>query len=153
MTRKLVIGIGNPDRGDDGAGRAVARRLSDRSRIGADIRETGGEATELLSFFDERDAVWLIDACQSGATPGTLSRFDLSEEHLPDTISDLSTHGFGLLQAIRLARIFDTLPKRYILYAIEGADFETGAGLSSMTMKALDNVVRAIEAEIENTGS
>ena len=49
MAERLVVGIGNPDRGDDAVGRLVARAL--RGRVPADVRvvEQDGEATALLA--------------------------------------------------------------------------------------------------------
>ena len=74
----VVIGIGNPDCGDDAAGRLVGRLLRGRLPHSIRIEETDGEATSLLARLEGKDWAYLIDACASGAAPGTLHRFDAS---------------------------------------------------------------------------
>ena len=72
MKRPIVIGLGNPDRGDDAAGRVVAQILKSRGARGYDVVEARGEATEILALFEGRENVTLIDACVSGAPAGAL---------------------------------------------------------------------------------
>src|SRR5690349_12163619 len=109
--RCIVLGIGNPDRGDDGAGRAVARQLWELSLQDVEVIEHRGEATALVAQMNGAASVFLIDACTSGAPPGTIRRFDVSAAPVPAEIAlGLSTHGFGLAAAIELARSLGQLP-------------------------------------------
>ena len=112
----VVIGIGNPDCGDDAAGRLVGRLLRGRLPHSIRIEETDGEATSLLARLEGKDWAYLIDACASGAAPGTLHRFDASRAPLPAARFGFSTHGMGLPDAIELARALGTLPPRCIVY-------------------------------------
>ena len=57
---------------------------------------------------------------------------------LPRGALGMSTHGFGLAEALELARALGQLPRRCIVYAIEGASFETGAPLSPEVAAAVD---------------
>jgi hydrogenase maturation protease len=129
-SRQLVIGIGNPDRGDDAAGRRVARLLRRMLRNEVEVAEHDGEATALLARLDCAAAAYLIDACASGAPAGTVHRFDAAAAPLPQAAFGLSTHGFGLSEAVELARSLGQLPRRCVVYAIEGQSFELGAPLS-----------------------
>jgi len=140
----LIIGLGNPDRGDDAAGRAVAARL--KARVPSDMRviESGGEATALLALFGEMDEVILVDAAMSGAAPGTVERFEAHEAPLPAARFGVSTHGFGLAEAIELARALGQLPRRCVVYAIEGRSFALGDPLSPNVETAVDAVVARI---------
>jgi hydrogenase maturation protease len=137
----LIIGIGNPDRGDDAAGRAAVASL--KARVPKDMRviESDGEATALLAWFSEADEVILIDAALSGAVPGTVGRFDAHEAPLPAARFGMSTHGFGLAEAIELARTLDQLPQRCVVYAIEGRSFAIGDRLSPDVEAAVEAVV------------
>jgi len=149
----LIIGIGNPDRGDDGAGRAAVARL--KTRLPKDIRvtESDGDATALLARFSEADDVILIDAAMSGAVPGTLGRFDAHEAPLPAARSGMSTHGFGLAEAIELARTLGQLPKRCVVYAIEGRSFAIGDRLSPDVEAGVEAAVaRILDTLSEKTG-
>ena len=149
----MVFGIGNPDRGDDAAGRAVARRL--RGVLPADVAiiEHDGEATALLAGFAGAAAVWLVDACLSGAAPGTIRRLDVHDGPLPRTLSGISTHGFGPAEAVELARALGRLPARCIVYAIEGASFAPGAPPSPDVAAAIAGVADRLRDEFTNTGT
>ena len=76
------------------------------------------------------DEVLIIDAARAGDAPGSYRTFDVGETGLPSDLADMSSHGFGIPQAIELARALDILPKRCRVYAIEGGAFEAGAPVS-----------------------
>jgi hydrogenase maturation protease len=146
--RVVVIGIGNPDRGDDGAGRHVAALLRGRLPDGVSILELDGEPTALLAALDGADIAILIDACVSGAPVGVVHRFDAQTGPLPESVSDVSTHGFGLAAAIELARALGQLPAMTIVYAIEGRQFAVGSSPSATVAAAASSVADRIRAEL-----
>jgi hydrogenase maturation protease len=146
--RRIVLGIGNPDRGDDAAGRAVARLLRSAPPDGFELVEQDGEATALLAQLDGAAAAFVVDACASGASPGTVRRFDVTTGPLPQAAFGLSTHGFGLAEAIELARALGQLPPCCVVYAIEGGCFEAGAPLSPPVAAAVVAVAERLRAEI-----
>jgi hydrogenase maturation protease len=146
----LVIGIGNPDRGDDAVGRLIARSL--RTRVPADVRvvEHDGEATALLAELRHARRVWLVDAAKSGAAPGTIHRVDCSLDCTLPTGS-VSSHGFGVAEAVALGRVLDLLPPRCVIYAIEATDFVPGTGLSPPVAAASAEVTRRILEELSHS--
>jgi hydrogenase maturation protease len=146
--RTLVLGVGNPDRGDDAAGRAVARALVGALPAGIEVAEVGGEATDLLMRFEGAAAAFLVDACASGAAAGTVHRFDVSQNPLPQSAFGVSTHGFGLNEAIELARALGQLPPRCVVYAIDAAGFATGAPLSPAVAAAVVEVASRLRTEL-----
>lgn len=148
MASVVVIGVGNPDRGDDGAGREVVRRLRETNAQSALIVETGGEATAILSSLEGASAAFLIDACVSGAPPGAVRRIDLANEALPQARYGLSSHGFGVAEALELAQALGQLPERCIIYAIEGESFEAGAALSVAANRGVAETVEALRREL-----
>ena len=92
--------------------------------------------------------MWLIDAAQSGATPGTIHRIDcaIADAIVPrDTVS---SHGFGVAEAIGLARALGTLPAHCIVYAIEAADFTAGARPTAAVMAAANVVATRVLADM-----
>jgi hydrogenase maturation protease len=149
--RSLVIGVGNPDRGDDGAGRAAARWLLNHPPAGVDIIEHDGEVSSLLASLDGAATTYLIDACTSGAAAGTVQRFDAGAAPLPQDAFSLSTHGLSLAEAIELARTLGRLPDRCIVYAIEGDTFEPGASLSPPVKAAIADVGERVRQELSRT--
>lgn len=146
----LIVGIGNPDRGDDAAGRAAVAKLRALRPRGLRVVESDGEATALLARFAEAEEVILIDAAQSGAPPGTIGRFDVTKAPLPTARFGISTHGLGLAEAIELARTLGCLPRRCVVYAIEGRSFALGESLSPEVEAAVEAVIgRILDAVAE----
>jgi hydrogenase maturation protease len=146
--RCVLLGIGNPDRGDDAVGRVVARQLRGFSLTNIEVIEHDGEGAALLTQLDGAVAAFVVDASASGAPAGTIRRFDVSAAPLPCLAFGLSTHGFGLAMAIELARTLGQLPPRCIIYAIEGVSFETGAPLSAPVQAAVAEVAQRLLGEI-----
>lgn len=128
--RRLIIGIGNRDRGDDAIGPIVAERLRAYGLQDIEIVEESGEAARLLDCFVGADCVWLLDAAMSGAPVGTIQCFDVSNAPLPQRQTSVSTHGFGLAEAIELARALKRLPRQCIVYTVEIGSCEIGASLT-----------------------
>jgi hydrogenase maturation protease len=142
--RRLLIGVGNPDRGDDGAGRAVARRLCDRNDCVLEVRECSGEATSLMSAWTGFDDVVLVDACRGAGPPGRIHRFGPDEVERVATLQHSSTHSLGVAAAIGLARALGSLPRRLVIYAIEARDSCDGADLSPQVAHAVHEVVALV---------
>jgi len=142
--RPLVIGVGNPDRGDDGVGRVIAQRLGKLSLPDVDIDEASGEAAALLSLLQGREMVMIVDACQSNGAAGHVRQFDVSAAPLPSPVRAISSHGFGVPEAIELARTLGELPARTLVIAVEGQAFELGASLSPEVHDAVETAIDLI---------
>ncbi len=145
---RIVIGIGNPDRGDDAAGRAVARLLRGTLPEDIDLVEHDGETAGLLARLDGRAAAFLVDACVSGSPAGTVRRYDLAATLLPRAAFGVSSHGMGLAEAVELARTLGQLPPSCIVYAIEGETFALGAPLSPPVATAVADVAARLRVEL-----
>jgi hydrogenase maturation protease len=143
----LVIGIGNDYRNDDGAGLAVSRKLHSRGIPYIQVVEYAGNGLSLIEAWQNASHVFVIDAVSSGASPGTIYRFDAAVQPLPTSCMFHSTHALGLAESIELARALDQLPSHFIVYAIEGKDFSTGTGLSQKVESAVDEVVERLLIE------
>ena len=146
--RIVVIGVGNEDRGDDGAGPAVSRVLSNMRLGQVKVVSMSGEPGSLIDAWSDANVVFLIDACVSGSAPGTIQRFSAHEQPLPDHFDTISTHGFGIGSAIELARAVGTLPEFLIVYGIEASSFEHGAPLSTSVKGSVREVAAHITEEL-----
>lgn len=149
VPRILIIGVGNAWRGDDALGLVVAQRL--RALLPATVTslEASGDGTALLSLWRDADVVFLVDAVQSGVRPGTVQRFEVSTQPLSSQTFRTSTHAFGLAEAIELARALGQLPTACIVYGVEGAVWDVGAGLSAAVEASVPAVVRCIQDELQ----
>jgi hydrogenase maturation protease len=146
----LVAAIGNPDRGDDGVGPAVARALKLRAPAGVRVRECGGDVLELIDEWAGFPAAILIDASDPAGDPGRIRRLDLVSSMLPADFAQNSTHAFGLAETVELARALGQLPRRLVVYLVEGEKFEIGMSLSPRVAQAVDRVAQAILAELSD---
>jgi len=147
-----VIGVGNPDRGDDAAGLAVADRLASRRLAGVEVVESAGEAASLLAAWAGRERVVVVDATSGAGPPGSIHRFDAGRSPLPVSVRHASTHSFGLATAIELARALNQLPPRLVVYGIEGRAFEPGAPLSPEVHRAVDDLAARLLREVDGDG-
>jgi hydrogenase maturation protease len=138
--RRIIIGVGNPSRGDDGAGIEVARRVRTRGSY-----QVVGGSYELIDVWEGAEDVVVVDAARSGSVAGTVHRFDAHSEQLPGGILATSTHSIGVADAIEMARSLGRLPDRLVVYGIEVLDVTPGAGLTARVERAVDEVVREID--------
>lgn len=132
----LIIGCGCPDRGDDAAGRLVARR------IGA--IEHNGDALGLLECWAANDNVILVDATVTGAAPGTLHWWNAESLRTMRPLLRCSTHSLGPAEAIALAGALGRLPKRLRILGIEGAQFELGSPPSPAVLAAIGEAAQRL---------
>ena len=145
----LVVGVGNDYRSDDGAGLAVVRQIREAGPAGVTVREETGDIGEMSECWPDFDMVILVDAVQSGAPAGTILRFDAQQEPLPQVfVPHVSSHGFTVAEAIALAQTLGRMPRRLIVYGIEGSTFTDGVGLSPQVEEAIAEVAHRIIAEL-----
>ena len=152
MRHLLIVGLGNGSRGDDGAGLLAARELCRLSRGRFAVCEHEGDGLALLELWEAAAAVILIDAVQSGRPPGTIHRFDATSKRLPHAEWRHSTHAFGAVEAIELARALKRLPPRLIVYGIESRNFTPGSAVSAAVERAIPKVVRRVLSAATKSG-
>jgi hydrogenase maturation protease len=146
--RVLVVGLGNPDRGDDSIGVAVARRLQGRLPTDVAIVVRSGDMLSLIEDWASFDALVCVDAAAPMGAPGRIYRIDLATGELPQNVSPTSSHGLGLAEAIALARALKCAPQDIIVYAIEGRCFNGGAPVTPQVTAAAGDVADRIVAEV-----
>lgn len=135
---RIVIGVGNRDRGDDAAGVAVAEDLA-----GVTTHVVDAGALDLFELWSAHDTVVVVDAMRSGAEPGSIRLFDVTDTPLPEE-TFASTHSFGPAVGIELARALGRMPSRIEVIGIEAGDFTTGGELSPPVAIAVHEVARRL---------
>lgn len=145
----MVIGVGNEFRHDDAAGLEVVRGLRAlASAAGIAVREEEGETLALLEEWEGAEAVVLVDAIRSGVAPGTIHRVDATSQPIPAGLrGSTSTHAVGVGEAIELARALERLPRRVVVYGVEGRRFDAGRGLSEEVQAIIAPLADAVLAE------
>ena len=144
----LIIGVGNRDRGDDGVGAIAVDRLVAR---GIPAVEHSHDGAALIDRWEGCDRVILVDAMRSGAQPGTIRRFDASEERLPKGAFDVSSHLFGPVEAVETARALGRLPSNLIVFGIEGGSYGFGDTLSPAVLEAMRDLIDQVVAELTSS--
>ena len=135
-----VIGCGNVHRSDDAAGVLVAERLRE---LGVPAEVQPGSAFELVESWHKEDDVILIDAVVTGSPVGSVGVWDGRAPKVPSN-PQVSSHGFGVAEAINLARILQLLPHRLRVYGIEGKNFAIGEAVSPEVLGSVEQVARQI---------
>jgi len=148
MSGKLVIGIGNASRRDDGAGLFAAQAVRGQAPPGVEVRLNAADTAALLEAWDGAGLAVVIDAVSSGAEPGTVHRFESPDARLPALGRRGSTHALDLGEAIALGQALGRLPGRLIVYGIEGSDFGHGGTLSPEVRRGAERAARRILREI-----
>jgi len=144
-----VVGIGNPDCGDDSAGPEVIDLLKDLGAKGAITLKASGETAGLIEILSANPCVILIDAIAVAREPGAIHRFDATYDSLPaDLFTNYSTHSMGVHEAIEMARVLGELSNKVIVYGIEGLNFQPGDSMSPAVKTNLIELTNLVAKEI-----
>jgi hydrogenase maturation protease len=141
--RRVVIGVGNEYRRDDGFGPRVlaeldALRKHDSALSAVDMYVSDGEPARMLDLWTGAELAVVIDAVQAGDEPSG-QWLELALHHdtgLPDELA-VSSHGIGLGTTVALGKVLDRLPNRLVVLAVFGRDFGFGPDLSAPVASAV----------------
>ncbi len=148
----MVIGLGQPDRGDDAVGAAVAARVAPLAGPHVTVL-TREDPTALVQSWDGAQIAVLIDAIVSGGEPGavTVRHAGVDDAPLPtDAFAAAGrggSHAFGVAGAVELSRTLGTLPRHVAIVGVEAATFDHGP-MSSHVVAAIDDAVAIVIAEL-----
>jgi hydrogenase maturation protease len=143
--RTLVLGLGNPLRGDDAIGLRVAEEVR-RRELPVDVDVDSGGGLRVMERLVGYDRAVLVDAMISGGAPGTVRRLDAEALRTQHTSS---SHEVSLATALTLARRLGlSVPPQVPVVAVEIAPaLEFREELSPEVQAALPAAVRAVEDE------
>ena len=151
MSTIRILGIGSPSGGDQAGWLTVdalrATGVGDIDEVFIDKLDRPG--ANLISLLEHASRVILIDAMQSNGPIGRIQRFDQMD--WPDYRQGLSSHGFGVLDALSLARELGSLPARLDLYGIEIDSASPGEQAGGEIQAAARQLARRIAADLAAT--
>jgi hydrogenase maturation protease len=146
--RVVVIGVGNPLRGDDGIGPAVVEALRGRVPDDTVLAVSDGEPARLLDLWRGADTVVIVEALRTRpARPGALHTLTPAEA-AGGSRGAASTHGLGLGGCLALAAALGRLPPRVVVHAVEVAAVELGTRLSEEVRSALPELTDRAAASV-----
>jgi hydrogenase maturation protease len=102
---------------------------------------------DLLHCLEGQDAALVIDAALPAGRPGTIRSFCWPCPELAAGAS-WSSHGLGLVEALRMAKVLGRLPRAVKLFTVEARDTAPCAPLSDALTQRLDTIVLAIQNEL-----
>lgn len=148
----VVLGIGNPYMHDDAIGPKVVEELKGR-KIGENVLvfDYGSLDPALLAYFKGSSKVVIVDALKAGETPGTVSKYMVSESNNPLPRVP-SLHQFELYDLVDLAAETGLLPCPIVIIGIEPKDCAPGDGLSDEVKQAIPNVINEVLTELNQAG-
>jgi hydrogenase maturation protease len=148
----LMLALGNPLRGDDGAGAAVLEGLRRRTGVAdrVDLLDGGTAGLETILLMQGYTRVVIVDAARMGKEAGEWVRFTPAEVRLDagDEWSYGTVHDAGLAEALSLGEALGVLPQEIVIIGIEPQSIGWEPGLSPVVLTAVEDVCRALETEI-----
>lgn len=147
VVKTLVIGCGNLLRGDDAVGPVLIRVLWEMGLpSGVRCADAGTGGMDVAFQMRGVPEVILVDACMSGAKPGSVFEVPGEEvEQLPP-LTGLNLHAFRWDHALAFARwlLKDDYPDDITVYLIEAEQLEPGAPLSPAVERSMNGLARRL---------
>ncbi len=153
----VVLGVGNPDKGDDGAGIAAAESLRKRlsparkRRVHVLIGEAAPENLTGKIRTYAPDLVVILDAAVGGFPPGTLFRVD------PGKIADdgVTTHRISLRWLVRYIEESIGCPVIVLGIEPESVDFkeDISAAVKKGISSAVDIIVENVRPKVRSSSA
>ena len=145
----LIVGVGNPLRGDDGVGVRLAEILAAQG-LPDDIEVVDGGTLGLglVNLMEGRRRVVIVDAADLGREPGEFAFLRLTQARLLGEERHLSVHGAGVREALLLAEALDSLPEDVLIVGVQPASMEWDTSLTPGVQAALPHITQAILEEL-----
>lgn len=130
--RVVVLGVGNPMRGDDGIGPCLADRL--QGNVSATVVNAGDVPENYLGpvAASRPEVVVIVDAAELGAAPGEIAIVEVNE--LAGRAA-LSTHNASLRLFIKVLQ--SEIQTDVFLLGVQPASMAFGAPMSQVVVAAL----------------
>jgi hydrogenase maturation protease len=141
----LVLGLGNPLRGDDGIGPRVIEALN-RCGLpeGVTALDAGTGGLDLLHVLEGWKRAIIVDAADVGREPGQFVRFTPDEARFVGSEDATSLHNVGLAEVLALAAALGQPLPELVIFGVQPEKIDWGEGLSPAVEAALPALVEAV---------
>jgi hydrogenase maturation protease len=149
----LVLGLGNPLCGDDGAGIAAVARLLARwsAPEGTLVLDGGTLGLSLLPYLQQARHAILVDAVRTGDPPGTIFRLR-GDDVARAAAGKLSPHQVGVADLLDSLQLVGGGPEELVLVGIAPARIDLELGCSPAVEARIDDLVEAVIQEAGRLG-
>jgi hydrogenase maturation protease len=140
--RILILGYGNPGRGDDGLGPALVERIEALELINVSVDADYQLNIEDAAQMAEHDMVLFVDASTDAVEP-----YELSKVQAASAIT-FTSHSVSPQSLVAMCEDhFSASPQTWVL-AIRGYDFEFAEGLSERAERNLKQAFEFTQSQI-----
>jgi hydrogenase maturation protease len=146
--RILVVGYGNPLRGDDGLGPVAARALADlMGESHLDVVTPHQLVPELVDAIADAGLIIFVDARVEDRAPGSIAEVRIGDGGNGAAVGPVGHHQTpaALMAAVRA--MYGRSPDAFV-FSVAGAAFDFGAGLSAPVTEAVPQLVGLMAARI-----
>jgi hydrogenase maturation protease len=156
-TDLLVLGLGNPLRGDDGVGPRVVEQLKQCGLpLEVEVLDAGTAGLGLLYLLAEPRAgsgdgprrVIIVDAAEVGLEAGQFARFTPEQVELTAAAEGAGSHEAGLAEVLALAAALERPLPEIVIFGVQPGSLEWAAGLTSKVEAAIPLLVGAVLREV-----
>lgn len=145
MSNILIIGYGNPLRGDDAVGQVVARVIAEWHLPNVKVLSLQQLTPELADDLAKIDTVYFIDACMD-ATLEHPRVTEIHSSHPPVNVSHFSSPQDLL---VLTKRLYGREPRAYLV-ELPGESFELSEGLSAKAQKGVGEVLEYLREALSD---
>jgi len=145
----LILGLGNPLRGDDGVGCRLVEELARRELPpGVQVLDGGAAGLDLLDLVEGWGRVVIVDAAEMGRMPGEIVRFTPADVRLASAPDPFSLHHAGLSEALALADALGRALPEMVIFGVQPASVGWGEELSPAVEAALPALIATVLEEV-----
>ncbi len=158
VRRVLVAGVGYSNLRDLSVGPALVERLRQRPwPASVEVEDLSYGAIHVLHWLQEGqrlDALILLGATARGREPGSTHRYPwvapaVTADQIQERVAEAVTGVISLDGLLVVLGYFGALPPRVTIIEVEPRDDDWGPDFSDVVDRALDDVERLVEDEIE----
>jgi hydrogenase maturation protease len=148
----LILGVGNPLRGDDALGVLVVQQLQARTDLPPHVTVIDGstEGIGLIPVMETYRRVIVVDAVMMGLPAGSVRRFTWDEVHLDSAGQPLSLHQTDFTATLLLAEALNSLPPELVIYGVQPHNTEWDHPLSQAVASTLPILIEALIQEVRS---
>lgn len=147
MPNTLIIGAGNILLKDEGIGPRVIEELK-KERLSGDIEliDAGTQILDTILSQGAAEKLIVVDAVKANGKPGSIYRFR-PEDIEEDTEVRLSLHQGTVIEALKIMKFQNRLPKDVVIFGIEPKDIGWGTTPSDELVARIPKLIKIIKEE------
>lgn len=155
--RILILGLGNILLKDEGIGVHIVRELQKQNLPrNVEIIDGGTAGLDVLLSIIDVDKLVIIDALRAGKEPGKIYKISLDSKEKGaltqifsrETLSKISLHQIGLLDALKIAEKINTAPEEIVIIGVEPAEMNCGLELTEPVMQKVPQIIKKVLEEV-----